>query len=184
MAAVEITAHRTIEEAVTIGVAEKDEVVTTGEAVMTEEVVTTGVAEIGEAVMTEEAVTIGVAEIDVAVMTETEVALAIEETTEGQTKKPIPEMIGFVENVVIRISHSEPNATAAAPRREEERAPPSNGKVMTAGREIEERHHNLGLEIGNALSVANLISQGETIVSDVAVPSESVDPKEEVIIAN
>ena len=157
MAAVEITAHRTIEEAVTIGV-----------------------AEIGEAVMTEE----GVAEIDVAVMTETEVALAIEETTEGQTKKPIPEMIGFVENVVIRISHSEPNATAAAPRREEERAPPSNGKVMTAGREIEERHHNLGLEIGNALSVANLISQGETIVSDVAVPSESVDPKEEVIIAN
>ena len=167
MAAVEITAHRTIEEAVTIGVAEKDEVVTTGEAVMTEE-----------------AVTIGVAEIDVAVMTETEVALAIEETTEGQTKKPIPEMIGFVENVVIRISHSEPNATAAAPRREEERAPPSNGKVMTAGREIEERHHNLGLEIGNALSVANLISQGETIVSDVAVPSESVDPKEEVIIAN
>ena len=172
MAAVEITAHRTIEEAVTIGVAEKDEVVTTG------------VAEIGEAVMTEEAVTIGVAEIDVAVMTETEVALAIEETTEGQTKKPIPEMIGFVENVVIRISHSEPNATAAAPRREEERAPPSNGKVMTAGREIEERHHNLGLEIGNALSVANLISQGETIVSDVAVPSESVDPKEEVIIAN
>ena len=178
MAAVEITAHRTIEEAVTIGVAE------IGEAVMTEEVVTTGVAEIGEAVMTEEAVTIGVAEIDVAVMTETEVALAIEETTEGQTKKPIPEMIGFVENVVIRISHSEPNATAAAPRREEERAPPSNGKVMTAGREIEERHHNLGLEIGNALSVANLISQGETIVSDVAVPSESVDPKEEVIIAN
>ena len=161
MAAVEITAHRTIEEPVTIGV-----------------------AEIGEAVMTEEAVTIGVAEIDVAVMTETEVALAIEETTEGQTKKPIPEMIGFVENVVIRISHSEPNATAAAPRREEERAPPSNGKVMTAGREIEERHHNLGLEIGNALSVANLISQGETIVSDVAVPSESVDPKEEVIIAN
>ena len=162
----------------TIGVAE------IGEAVMTEEVVTTGVAEIGEAVMTEEAVTIGVAEIDVAVMTETEVALAIEETTEGQTKKPIPEMIGFVENVVIRISHSEPNATAAALRREEERAPPSNGKVMTAGREIEERHHNLGLEIGNALSVANLISQGETIVSDVAVPSESVDPKEEVIIAN
>ena len=166
------------EEVVTIGVAETDVAVTT------EEVVMIGVAEIDEAVTTEEAVMIGVVEIDKAVMTETEVAPAIEETTEGQTKKPIPEMIGFVENVVIPISHSGPNAIAAAPRREEERAHPSNGKVMTAGLEIEEMHHNLGLEIGNALSVANLISQNETIVSDVAAPSESVDPKEEVITAN
>lgn len=139
---------------------------------------TTGVAEINVAVMIEEAVTtgeavtIGVAEKEEAVMKETEVAPTTEETTEGQTKKPTPEMIGFVENVVIPISHSEPNATAAASRREEEEAPPSNGKVMTAEQEIEERHHNLGLEIGNALSVANPISQSETIVSDVAAPSE------------
>ena len=54
-------------------------------------------------------------------MTETEVAPTIEETTEGQTKKPIPEMIGFVENVEIQTSHSEPNAIAAVPQREEER---------------------------------------------------------------
>ena len=139
----------------TIGVAEIDVAVTI------EEVVTTGVVEKDEAVTTEEAV-----------MTETEVAPTIEEITEGQTKKPIPEMIGFVENVVIPISHSEPNATAVVPRREEERAPLSNGKVMTAEREIEERHHNLEREIGNALSVANPISLSETIVSDVVAPSE------------
>ena len=133
---------------------------------------TTGAAEINVAVMIEEVVKTGVAEKEEAVMKETEVAPTTEETTEGQTKKPTPEMIGFVENVVIPISHSEPNATAAASRREEEEAPPSNGKVMTAEQEIEERHHNLGLEIGNALSVANPISQSETIVSDVAAPSE------------
>ena len=161
-----MTAPKTIEEVVTIGVAETDVAVTTG------------VARIDVAVTT------GVAEIEEAVMTETEVAPTIEEITEDQTKKPILEMIGFVENVVIPISHSEPNATAAVPQREEERAPPSNGKVMTAGQEIEERHRNLEREIGNALSVANPISQNETIVSDVAAPSESVDPKEEAITAN
>lgn len=147
-------------------------------AVMIEEVVTIGVVETDVAVMIEEVVMTGVAETDVAVtteeavMTETEVAPTIEEITEGQTRKPIPEMIGFVENVVIPISHSELNATAAAPRREEERAPPNNGKVMTEEQEIEERHHNLGLEIGNAPSVANPISQSETIVSDAVAPSE------------
>ena len=155
-----------------------EEVVTIGVAVTTEEVVTIGVVAI------DVAVTIGVAVTVDLEMTETEVAPTIGETTEGQTKKPIPEMIGFVENVVIPISHSEPNATAAVLQREGEKVTPNNGKVMTAGREIEERHHNLGLEIGNALSVANPISQNETIVSDVAAPSESVDPKEEVIIAN
>lgn len=133
---------------------------------------TIGVVETDVVVMTEEVVTTGVAETDVAVMIETEVAPAIEEITEGQTRKPIPEMIGFVENVVIPISHSEQNATAAVPQREEERALPNNGKVMTAEQEIEERHHNLGQEIGNALSVANQISQNETIVSDVVAPSE------------
>ena len=139
---------------------------------------TTGVVETDVVVMTEEVVTTGVAETDVAVtteeavMTETEVAPTTEETMEGQTKKPTPEMIGFVENVVIPISHSEPNATAAVPQREEERAPPNNGKVMTAEQEIEERHHNLEREIGNALSVANPISLNETIVSDVVAPSE------------
>ena len=132
---------------------------------------TTGVAEIDVAVTTGEVATIGVAGTDVAVTTG-EVAPAIEEITEGQTRKPIPEMIGFVENVVIPISHSEPNATAAVLQREGEKVPPNNGKVMTAGREIEERHHNLGLEIGNALNVANQISQNETIVSDVVAPSE------------
>ena len=130
-------------------------------AVMIEEVVMAGVAETAVAVTTEEAV-----------MTETEVAPTTEETIEGQTRKPIPEMIGFVENVVIPISHSEQNATVAAPRREEERAPPSNGKVMTVGRGIEEKPHNQEREIGNALSVANPISQSETIVSDVVAPSE------------
>ncbi len=144
---------------------------------MTEEVVTIDVA------ATDVAVTIGVAAIDMAVtigvavtvdleMTETEVTPTIGETTEGQTKKPIPEMIGFVENVEIQTSHSEPNVIAAVPQKEEERVLRRNGKEMTVEQVIEERLHSQELAIGSALNVENPTSQSETTVSVVGVQRE------------
>ena len=152
---------------------------TIGVAVMTEEVVTIGVA-----VMIEEVVTIGVAVTVDLEMTGTEVAPTIEEITEGQTKTHIPETIGFVENVEIPTSHSELNAIAAVPQKEEEGVLRRNGKEMTVEQAIEERLHSQELVIGNALNAENPTSQSETNVSVVDVRRESVGPKEGVIIEN
>lgn len=68
--------------------------------------------------------------------------------------------------------------------KEEAEALASNGQAMNAGLVIEEMHHNLEREIGNALSVENPILPSGMNALDVDVLRELVDPNKEGITAN
>ena len=106
------------------------------------------------------------------------------ETSEAPTEELIQITTGLVANVKTQTSHSELNATAVAHLKEEAEALASNGRVMSAGPVIEEMHHNLEREIGNALSVENPISLNEMIALAVGAQRGLAAPSKEGIIAN
>ena len=123
------------------------------------------------------------------VETEMTVEAVVEVTAETETSgAPTEELIqittGLVANVKTQTSHSELNATAVEHLKEEAEALANNGRVMSAGPVIEEMHHNLEREIGNALSVENPISLNEMIALAVGAQRGLAAPSKEGIIAN
>ena len=123
------------------------------------------------------------------VETEMTVEAVVEVTAETETSEdPTEELIqittGLVANVKTQTSHSELNATAVEHLKEEAEALANNGRAMSAGPEIEEMHHNLEREIGNALSVENPISLNEMIALAVGAQRGLAAPSKEGIIAN
>ena len=106
------------------------------------------------------------------------------ETSEALTEEPTQITTGLVANVKTQTSHLGLNATAVAHLKEEVEAQASNGRAMSAELVIEEMHHNLEREIGNALSVENPISLNEMIALAVDALREWVVLSKEGIIAN
>ena len=106
------------------------------------------------------------------------------EMSEDPTEALTQTTTGPVVNAKTRTSHSELNAIAVAHLKEEAGALASNGQAMNAEPAIEEMHHNLEREIGNALSVENPISLNGMIALAVGAPRESVALSREVIIVS
>ena len=120
---------------------------------------------------------------------ETNADAVAETNVETETKEtPIEALTrittGLVANVKTQISHSELNAIAVEPLKEEAEARASDGQVMNAEQAIEEIRRNLEREIGNALSVENPISLNGMIALAVGAPRESVALSREVIIVS
>ena len=135
-------------------------------------------------VMIDVAVTIEEAEIAETEMIEIGAAQMIEETTVGPSKTHIREMTGFVGNVVIPISHSEPSVTVAVPRKVEEEHLQNSGRATTEGREIEEKNHNQELVTGSAPNAENQTLRNAMSASDVVVQSELAVQRKEGTIVN
>ena len=133
---------------------------------------------------TDVVVTIEEAEIAETEMIEIGAAQMIEETTVGPRKTHILEMTGFVGNVVIPISHSEPSVTVAVPQKVEEEHLQNNGRATTEGREIEEKNHNQELVTGSAPNAENQTLRNAMSASDVVVQSELAVQRKEGTIVN
>ena len=124
-------------------------------------------------------------EVETEMTVEVVVELTAEtETIGAPTGEPTQITTGLVANVKTQTSHSELNATAVEHLKEEAEALANNGRAMSAGLVIEGTHHNLGREIGTALSVENPISLNEMIALAVGAQRGLAAPSREGIIAN